>query len=97
MVVTVPMLQVMGSGGIMQPQLSLGIEPDLQVMYRLDTSALVEQGPKSHFSTLEQLLAWQKKLYQEVKSREGENNEHEKKLSEYRGVGETNWTRQRNP
>ncbi|KAI3961949.1 hypothetical protein MKW92_003225 [Papaver armeniacum] len=48
---------------------------------------------KSHFSTLEQLLAWEKKLYQEVKAREGANIEHEKKLStlqslEYRGGGE---------
>ncbi|KAI3863045.1 hypothetical protein MKX03_037551, partial [Papaver bracteatum] len=49
--------------------------------------------PKSHFSTLEQLLAWEKKLYQEVKAREGANIEHEKKLyalqsSEYMGGGE---------
>ncbi|RZC70276.1 hypothetical protein C5167_035592, partial [Papaver somniferum] len=53
----------------------------------------VVAGPKSHFSTLEQLLAWEKKLYQEVKALEGENIEHEKKLSplqslEYRGIGE---------
>ncbi|RZC48059.1 hypothetical protein C5167_040998 [Papaver somniferum] len=68
-------------------------KPPLEIKYRLDTGALVEQGPKSHFSTLEQLLAWEKKLYQEVKAREGANIEHEKKLStlqslEYRGGGE---------
>ncbi|MCL7045470.1 hypothetical protein MKW94_023024 [Papaver nudicaule] len=68
-------------------------KPPLEIKYRLDTGSLVEQGPKSHFSTLEQLLAWEKKLYQEVKAREGANIEHEKKLStlqslEYRGGGE---------
>ncbi|KAI3847170.1 hypothetical protein MKW92_011463, partial [Papaver armeniacum] len=41
--------------------------PPLEIKYRLDTGALVEQGPKSHFYTLERLLAWEKKLYQEVK------------------------------
>ncbi|KAI3921517.1 hypothetical protein MKW98_013451 [Papaver atlanticum] len=45
-------------------------KPPLEIKYRLDTGALVEQGPKSHFSTLEQLLAWEKKLYQEFKARE---------------------------
>ncbi|RZC70321.1 hypothetical protein C5167_033468 [Papaver somniferum] len=66
---------------------------NMKLVYRLDTGTLVEQGPKSHFSTLEQLLAWEKKLYQEVKALEGENIEHEKKLStlqslEYMGIGE---------
>ncbi|KAK6142992.1 hypothetical protein DH2020_023340 [Rehmannia glutinosa] len=47
-------------------------------------------GPKSLCSTLERLLAWEKKLYQEVKAREGVKLEHDKKLSalqsqEYRG------------
>ncbi|KAI3953775.1 hypothetical protein MKW98_017599 [Papaver atlanticum] len=42
-------------------------KPPLEIKYLLDTCALVEQGPKSHFSTLERLLAWEKKLYQEVK------------------------------
>jgi hypothetical protein len=41
----------------------------LSVRYKLDTNAL-ETGSmegKSHGSTLEQLLAWEKKLYEEVK------------------------------
>lgn len=42
--------------------------PPLAIKYRLDTGALVESGGgKSHGSTLERLLAWEKKLYGEVK------------------------------
>lgn len=43
-------------------------KPPLAIRYRLDTAALEESGGrKSHGSTLERLLAWEKKLYQEVK------------------------------
>ncbi|OVA04122.1 protein of unknown function DUF632 [Macleaya cordata] len=69
-------------------------KPPLEIKYRLDAASLNEPGGlKSHCSTLEQLLAWEKKLYQEVKAREGANIEHEKKLAslqtqEYRGGGE---------
>ncbi|RZC43507.1 hypothetical protein C5167_036458, partial [Papaver somniferum] len=61
------------------------------IKYYLEKAVVA--GPKSHFSTLEQLLAWEKKLHQEVKVLEGENIEHEKKLSilqslEYREIGE---------
>ncbi|KAJ0961864.1 hypothetical protein J5N97_029692 [Dioscorea zingiberensis] len=70
-------------------------KPPLAIKYRLDTGALVESGGgKSHGSTLERLLAWEKKLYGEVKAREGVKIEHEKKLSslqsqEYRGKDDT--------
>ncbi|XP_068635593.1 nitrate regulatory gene2 protein-like [Aristolochia californica] len=66
-------------------------KPPLEIRYKLDTDSLgVSDGPKSHCSTLERLLAWEKKLYEEVKAREGVKIEHEKKLSslqsqEYRG------------
>ncbi|CAN1849510.1 Nitrate regulatory gene2 protein [Linum perenne] len=66
-------------------------KPPLAVKYRLDTSALSEPGgSRSLCSTLERLLAWEKKLYDEVKAREGVKIEHEKKLStlqsqEYKG------------
>ncbi|KAJ6828323.1 putative MICOS complex subunit MIC60 [Iris pallida] len=65
-------------------------KPPLVIKYRLDTGALESGGGKSHGSTLEQLLAWEKKLYEEVKAREIVKIEHEKKLSalqslEYRG------------
>nr|BAK03784.1 predicted protein [Hordeum vulgare subsp. vulgare] len=67
-------------------------KPPLAVRYKLDTNSL-EMGSmegKSHGSTLERLLAWEKKLYEEVKARESVKIEHEKKLStlqslEYRG------------
>ncbi|KAH7576217.1 hypothetical protein JRO89_XS01G0014900 [Xanthoceras sorbifolium] len=70
-------------------------KPPLAVKYRLDTGGLNEPGgPKSLCSTLDRLLAWEKKLYEEVKSREGVKIEHEKKLSslqsqEYKGEDET--------
>ncbi|KAI9381897.1 hypothetical protein POPTR_014G047400v4 [Populus trichocarpa] len=66
-------------------------KPPLAVKYRLDTGSLIEPGgPRSLCSTVERLLAWEKKLYDEVKDREGVKIEHEKKLStlqsqEYKG------------
>ncbi|KAL2318810.1 hypothetical protein Fmac_032686 [Flemingia macrophylla] len=45
-------------------------KPPLAVKYRLDASSLEEpSGSKSLCSTLERLLAWEKKLYDEVKLR----------------------------
>ncbi|XP_010524436.1 PREDICTED: uncharacterized protein LOC104802494 [Tarenaya hassleriana] len=70
-------------------------KPPLAVKYRFDTTALDQPGgPKSLFSTLDRLLAWEKKLYEEVKAREGVKIEHEKKLSqlqsqEYKGDDES--------
>ncbi|KAK8587853.1 hypothetical protein V6N13_086820 [Hibiscus sabdariffa] len=70
-------------------------KPPLTVKYRLDATALNETGgSKSLCSTLDRLLAWEKKLYEEVKTREGVKIEHEKKLSalqsqEYKGGDET--------
>ncbi|WOL10221.1 hypothetical protein Cni_G18975 [Canna indica] len=69
-------------------------KPPLAIRYSLDTAALqVSGGGKSHASTLERLLAWEKKLYEEVKAREAVKIEHEKKLSmlqsqEYKGKDE---------
>lgn len=43
-------------------------KPPLAVKYRLDAGSLDEPGgPKSLCSTLERLLAWEKKLYDEIK------------------------------
>lgn len=43
-------------------------KPPLAVKYRLDAPSLNESGgSKSLCSTLERLLAWEKKLYEEVK------------------------------
>ncbi|KAK2650822.1 hypothetical protein Ddye_018311 [Dipteronia dyeriana] len=70
-------------------------KPPLAVKYQLDTSVLnAPGGPRSLCSTLDRLLAWEKKLYGEVKAREGVKIEHEKKLSslqsqEYKGEDET--------
>ncbi|KAH6812191.1 bZIP domain class transcription factor [Perilla frutescens var. frutescens] len=69
-------------------------KPPLAVKYRFEPSSIEQSGgTKSLCSTLERLLAWEKKLYQEVKGREGVKIEHEKKLSmlqsqEYRGEEE---------
>ncbi|XP_057981679.1 nitrate regulatory gene2 protein-like [Malania oleifera] len=69
-------------------------KPPLAVKYRLDPGSLVDSGgPKSLCATLERLLAWEKKLYEEVKAREAAKIEHEKKLStlqsqEYKGEEE---------
>ncbi|KAJ8900164.1 hypothetical protein K2173_024804 [Erythroxylum novogranatense] len=66
-------------------------KPPLAVKYRLDPGLLNQPGgPRSLCSTMERLLAWEKKLYEEVKAREGVKIEHEKKLStlqsqEYKG------------
>ncbi|KAI3449052.1 hypothetical protein Pfo_005717 [Paulownia fortunei] len=70
-------------------------KPPLAVKYQFEPSSIEQPGgPKSLCSTLERLLAWEKKLYQEVKAREGVKIEHEKKLStlqsqEYRGEDAT--------
>ncbi|KFK37283.1 hypothetical protein AALP_AA4G237000 [Arabis alpina] len=70
-------------------------KPPLEVKYRMDTTALDQPGSsKSLSSSLDRLLAWEKKLYEEVKAREGLKIEHEKKLSklqsqEYKGENET--------
>ncbi|KAL6008435.1 hypothetical protein ACLOJK_033945 [Asimina triloba] len=43
-------------------------KPPLAIRYRLDAGTLEDSGGgKSHASTLERLLAWEKKLYEEVK------------------------------
>ncbi|KAG7025344.1 hypothetical protein SDJN02_11839 [Cucurbita argyrosperma subsp. argyrosperma] len=69
-------------------------KPPLSVKYRLDIGSLDQQGgSKSLCSTLDRLLAWEKKLYEEVKARESVKIEHEKKLSslqsqEYKGEDE---------
>ncbi|EEF50254.1 conserved hypothetical protein [Ricinus communis] len=66
-------------------------KPPLAVKYQLDTGSLNESGGlRSLCSTMERLLAWEKKLYEEVKVREGIKIAHEKKLStlqsqEYKG------------
>ncbi|XP_047975093.1 nitrate regulatory gene2 protein-like [Salvia hispanica] len=70
-------------------------KPPLTVKYRFEPSSVeLSSGNKSLCSTLERLLAWEKKLYQEVKAREAAKIEHEKKLSalqgqEYRGEEES--------
>ncbi|KAA8515849.1 hypothetical protein F0562_019028 [Nyssa sinensis] len=70
-------------------------KPPLAVKYRFEPGSLDEPGgSKSLCSTLERLLAWEKKLYEEVKARESVKFEHEKKLSalqsqEYRGDEES--------
>ncbi|CAL9052406.1 unnamed protein product [Musa banksii] len=57
-------------------------KPPLAIRYQLNTEAMESGGgKKSHCCTLEQLLAWEKKLFEEVKAREGVKIEHEKKLS----------------
>ncbi|XP_051122642.1 nitrate regulatory gene2 protein-like [Andrographis paniculata] len=65
-------------------------KPLLGVKYRFEQLS----DAKSLCSTLERLFTWEKKLYQEVKAREGVRIEHEKKLSslqsqEYRGGQDT--------
>ncbi|KAI7754264.1 hypothetical protein M8C21_033541 [Ambrosia artemisiifolia] len=70
-------------------------KPPLAVKYRFEPGAIGEPaGSKSLCSTLERLLAWEMKLYQEVKAREGVKIAHEKKLStlqsqEYKGEDES--------
>ncbi|XP_047337456.1 nitrate regulatory gene2 protein [Impatiens glandulifera] len=66
-------------------------KPPLAVKYKFNADSINEPGGnKSLCSTLERLLAWEKKLYQEIKARESAKIEHEKKLStlqnqEYKG------------
>ncbi|KAK9065438.1 hypothetical protein SSX86_014837 [Deinandra increscens subsp. villosa] len=70
-------------------------KPPLAVKYRFEPGSIGEPGGlKSLCSTLDQLLAWEMKLYQEVKAREGIKIEHERKLSalqsqEYKGGDES--------
>ncbi|GJU57237.1 nitrate regulatory gene2 protein [Tanacetum coccineum] len=71
-------------------------KPPLAVKYRFEPSSIGGElgGSKSLCSTLERLLAWEMKLYQEVKAREGVKIEHERKLSalqsqEYKGEDES--------
>ncbi|KAI7735089.1 hypothetical protein M8C21_004958 [Ambrosia artemisiifolia] len=70
-------------------------KPPLAIKYRFEPGSIGEPGgSKSLCSTLERLLAWEMKLYQEVKAREGIKIEHEKKLStlqsqEYKGGDES--------
>ncbi|KAK9142879.1 hypothetical protein Syun_012279 [Stephania yunnanensis] len=70
-------------------------KPPLAIKYRLDAGSMDEPGggPIGHCSTLDRLFAWEKKLYEEVKAREGTNIECQKKLSllqsqEYKGEDE---------
>ncbi|XP_047315003.1 nitrate regulatory gene2 protein-like [Impatiens glandulifera] len=69
-------------------------KPPLGIKYKFEPGSIHESvGNKSLCSTLERLLAWEKKLYQEIKARESVKIEHEKKLStlqnqEYRGEEE---------
>ncbi|KAL8227959.1 hypothetical protein R6Q57_015543 [Mikania cordata] len=70
-------------------------KPPLAIKYRFEPGSIGAPGDsKSLCSTLDQLLAWEVKLYQEVKAREGVKIEHEKKLSalqsqEYKGEEES--------
>lgn len=70
-------------------------KPPLAVKYRFEPGSIGEPGSsKSLCSTLERLLAWEMKLYQEVKAREGVKIAHERKLSalqsqEYKGEDES--------
>ncbi|KAI3796623.1 hypothetical protein L1987_39301 [Smallanthus sonchifolius] len=70
-------------------------KPPLAIKYRFEPGSIGEPGgSKSLCSTLDRLLAWEMKLYQEVKAREGVKIEHERKLSalqsqEYKGEEES--------
>ncbi|XP_011621196.1 uncharacterized protein LOC18428275 [Amborella trichopoda] len=56
-------------------------KPPLAIRYTLHPdSLLLSSTQTSHCSTLERLLAWEKKLYNEVRVREATKIEHEKKL-----------------
>lgn len=84
------------SSGIMSSLSSLwSSKPPLAIKYKLEPPLSLNNEPssgghKSLRSTLDKLLAWEKKLYGEVKAREGAKIEHEKRLAtlqslEYRG------------
>ncbi|KAI3743838.1 hypothetical protein L1987_56905 [Smallanthus sonchifolius] len=70
-------------------------KPPLAIKYRFEPGSIGEPGgSKSLCSTMDQLLAWEMKLYKEVKAREGVKIEHERKLStlqsqEYKGEEES--------
>lgn len=70
-------------------------KPPLAVKYRFEPGSIGEPGSSNSLcSTLERLLAWEMKLYKEVKAREGVKIEHERKLSslqsqEYKGEDES--------
>ncbi|KAH9300287.1 hypothetical protein KI387_011870, partial [Taxus chinensis] len=56
--------------------------PPLAIRYTLEPSIFDTSGTHgSHCSTLERLLAWEKKLYQEVRNGEARKIEQEKKLA----------------
>ncbi|XP_047043372.1 protein ROLLING AND ERECT LEAF 2-like [Lolium rigidum] len=61
-------------------------KPPLAVRYKMDAHEMDSMEGKSHGSTLERLLAWEKKLYEEVKARESVKIEHQKKLSTLQGL-----------
>ncbi|KAK6920378.1 protein of unknown function DUF630 [Dillenia turbinata] len=70
------------SSSVLSNLSSLTSKPPLAVKYRLDAAALEEPGgPKSLAPLWRRFLASEKKLYEEVKAREGVKIEHEKKLS----------------
>lgn len=84
------------SSGMMSRLSSLwSSKPPLAIKYKLEPPKLSLNDSssatcKSLCSTLDSLLAWEKKLYREVKAREGAKMEHERKLGtlqslEYRG------------
>lgn len=57
-------------------------KPPLAIRYSLEPSKISSSSKHgSHCSTLESLLAWEKKLYEEVKNEEARKIEQEKKLS----------------
>ncbi|KAK1425052.1 hypothetical protein QVD17_20395 [Tagetes erecta] len=70
-------------------------KPPLAIKYRFEPGSIGETGgSKSLCATLDRLMAWEMKLYQEVKAREGVKIEHDKKLSalqsqEYKGGDES--------
>eukprot|EP01018_Ginkgo_biloba_P001461 Gb_15914 [translate_table: standard] len=58
-------------------------KPPLAIRYTLEPNNFDESGTRgSHCSTLERLLAWEKKLYEEVRSEEATKIEQEKKLAQ---------------
>ncbi|KAK3014896.1 hypothetical protein RJ639_008634 [Escallonia herrerae] len=89
--VAVPETVYHSSGVLSNLSSSWTSKPPLAVKYRFEPGSIDEPGgSKSLCSTLERLLAWEKKLYQEVKARERVKIDHEKKLSalqsqEYKG------------
>ncbi|XP_078445769.1 bZIP domain class transcription factor (DUF630 and DUF632) [Wolffia australiana] len=63
---------------------TLTSKPPLEIRYELDGGAMdgaTKEGNNSHCSALEKLLTWEKKLYREVKEREGVKIGLERKLA----------------